>query len=38
MNNDDIDSRRRAAVRTAAVIGTLVFVFYVGFILSHLWQ
>jgi hypothetical protein len=38
VNNDDIDSRRRAAVRTAAILGTLVVLFYVGFILSHLWQ
>lgn len=38
MGDDDIDSRRRAAVRTAAILGTLVVVFYLGFILSHLWQ
>jgi len=35
MGDDDNDSRRRAAVRTAAILGTLVVVFYVGFILSH---
>ena len=32
----DIEARRRAAVRTAAVLGVIVVVFYIGFIVSHL--
>jgi len=31
-----VEERRRAAVRTAALLGAFVVVFYIGFIVSHL--
>ena len=36
VNDDsDIESRRKAAVKTAAVLGFIAIAVYVGFILSH---